>query len=59
MADKKVVEFKFSPGDKVNTPVDMHGIIDLCAINSAGTIQYCVEEASLTRWWNEEQLTLI
>lgn len=52
------VEFKFEPGQLVITPVHMEGIIDLCAINSSGVKQYCVEEQALTRWWNEDQLHL-
>ena len=56
---KKTVEFNFSPGDKVKTPVDTEGIVDTCSINVADTTIYLVEEKAVTRWWNEEQLTLV
>lgn len=57
--DMKTVKFKFSPAEKVKTPVGTEGIIDTCSLNVSGTIMYLVEESALTRWWNEDQLSLV
>ena len=56
------IEFKFKPGDFVETPFKHMGLVETCAVNQTGSIIYSVEtaaaigEGTTFRWYAEELL---
>ena len=54
------VDFKFTPKDKVQTPLGETGVIDTCSIGTGGGEKryYVLLAGGKGAWFDEDQLTL-
>ncbi len=54
------VDFKFSPNQKVQTPLGEVGIIDQCGLTSGPISRYYVLfKGGKGAWFDEDQLTVV
>ena len=50
------VEFQFSPGERVSTPVGGVGVVGMCAVDETESRWCTVKTKDGTMWWLDKEL---